>query len=259
MCVLCDITRCEHAYAVCFSAGKTYEEYIKYSDSLLPDMYEHNFIYISRPLDNGRLREIIGGAISEKTSEGSYFCYIHADYAFDTALAGSLSPLPEVSLSGYYVLDIPGFHGFEGNKGCTVERVSDAQDVKDMADMEMALDGERIGEDFCRRRSERRGRVYISQSGPDCYICRHNGVPVGYCTLFMHEGTAKIEDFCVLPEYQRKGFGTSILDSLINTALSKGAKTIYLVTDEDDTPKEMYKKLGFSKVGEKGGLFFRFK
>jgi spore maturation protein CgeE len=62
----------------------------------------------------------------------------------------------------------------------------------------------------------------------------------------------------VLPEYQRRGIGTTILKYLIDTALSMGVEGIYLVADEDDTPKEMYRKLGFEKVDESYSLFWKF-
>ena len=69
-------------------------------------------------------------------------------------------------------------------------------------------------------------------------------------------GVAKIEDFDVLPKYQRKGYGSALLKEIICIALEQNARIIYLVTDEDDTAKEMYLKIGFEKVGEKTQLFF---
>jgi spore maturation protein CgeE len=66
--------------------------------------------------------------------------------------------------------------------------------------------------------------------------------------LFTHKGIAKIEDFSVIPMHQRKGYGTTILKALLDAAIKEDSHTIYLVTDEDDTAKEMYKRIGFSKI-----------
>jgi len=41
-------------------------------------------------------------------------------------------------------------------------------------------------------------------------------------------------------------------------AREHGAKIIYLITDSDDTAKEMYKKCGMIKVGEKTELIYSF-
>jgi len=56
-------------------------------------------------------------------------------------------------------------------------------------------------------------------------------------------GIAKIENFAINPAYQRKGYGTTILKLLIDIAIKENCHTIYLVTDENYTAKEMYKKM----------------
>ena len=62
---------------------------------------------------------------------------------------------------------------------------------------------------------------------------------------------AKIEDFDVSPRHQRQGFGRAMLAELIRRARRLGAETIYLVTDDADTAKEMYKKSGFVQAAQK--------
>lgn len=50
---------------------------------------------------------------------------------------------------------------------------------------------------------------------------------------------------------------TTFLKVLVQKALGRGAKIVYLVADEDDTPKEMYLKLGFNKVKDLYTLFWK--
>ena len=95
----------------------------------------------------------------------------------------------------------------------------------------------------------------MSNPSIESYICYYDGSPVGNCDLFLYDGLAKIEDFTVLPQYQHRGFGTAILKHLIGTAFDRGAGIVYLTTDEDDTPKEMYMKLGFEKVSDSYAFF----
>jgi len=66
----------------------------------------------------------------------------------------------------------------------------------------------------------------------------------------------RIEDFDILQKYQRKGFGTSVLKHLLEEARANCVEFVYLITDSGDTAKEMYKKCGFKKAGEKTELFF---
>ena len=67
---------------------------------------------------------------------------------------------------------------------------------------------------------------------------------------------AKIEDFSVNPNYQRRGIGTTLLKALVEIAQEQGINAVYLNADEDDTAKEMYTKLGFKKIGEVYSLFW---
>ncbi|MEK6265253.1 MAG: GNAT family N-acetyltransferase [Clostridium sp.] len=68
-----------------------------------------------------------------------------------------------------------------------------------------------------------------------------------------------MEDFDILKNYQRKGFGTSLLKYLLEEAKDNSVKFVYLITDSGDTAKDMYKKCGFKKAGEKTELFFNLK
>ena len=122
---------------------------------------------------------------------------------------------------------------------------------------ELQLDEERFRTVFFTRKCNRRIEEYISDKNINSYICYQNGQIIGSCELFINNGVAKIENFIVLPAFQRKGYGTTILKALIDIAISEVSKIIYLVTDEEDTAKEMYKKLGFSKTGERTDLMFK--
>jgi len=129
--------------------------------------------------------------------------------------------------------------------------------IDDILFSDLQFDEKTLGEDFCTRRCYRRGKVYVSDNGVNCYACYLNGNIVGNCDLFINNGVAKIEDFSVIPKYQRKGYGTTILKHLIDIAIKENCHTIYLVTDEDGTAKEMYEKIGFHKIGERRDLFFK--
>ncbi len=75
--------------------------------------------------------------------------------------------------------------------------------------------------------------------------------------LFIKDGISKIEDFDILEEYQRQGYGTSVLRRLLEESGSSNMDFAYLTTDNADTAKEMYKKCGFSIEGIMTSLLFR--
>jgi len=98
----------------------------------------------------------------------------------------------------------------------------------------------------------------LSSEGIDSYVCYHNKKAVGNCDLFIHNGIAKVEDFAISPNYQRKGFGTTLLKEVIEIAFCKDAAIIYLETEPEGTAKEMFQKCGFYKLNEFTDLSFEF-
>ncbi|MEG2918437.1 MAG: GNAT family N-acetyltransferase [Clostridium sp.] len=116
--------------------------------------------------------------------------------------------------------------------------------VEDLVLLDLIQDSETLKEDFCQRRAISMGQASLSEIPVDTYICYYDKIPVGSCQLFLYNGLAKIEDFTVSPEYQRRGIGTNILKYVIDIALLKKVEVIYLSADEEDTAKEMYKKNG---------------
>ena len=220
-------------------------------------MYYHNYTYIKRLTSEIELKSIIQDEISLRLLEKGNFCNILLDFAVNSSVLSMFEHNPDISRNGYYSFDLSQFSRLSSLPGCTIKKVINQEMVEDILYCDLQHDEEEIGKDFCTRRCYRRGKVYISDEGVNSYVCYHNGDIIGNCDLFMFNGIAKIEDFAVIPSYQRKGYGTAILQALIDIAIKENAHTVYLVTDEDDTAKEMYQKIGFKKIGERTDLFFK--
>ncbi|GAA0117300.1 GNAT family N-acetyltransferase [Clostridium senegalense] len=251
------IVECETKYIQCFSDSYEDKSIIRFRDNELKDMYYHNYTYIKNSMSENELRNIIKNEISLRLCEEENYCNILSNYNINSSLISSLKYDSEISINGYYTFDIEYFSRLKAIPDCIVKKVSNEKMVNDILYCDLQHDEKTLGKDFCTRRSYRRGKVYISDKGVNSYLCYHNGQVVGNCDLFIYKGIAKIEDFDVIPRYQRKGYGTTILKSLINTAIKEKCHTIYLITDEEDTAKEMYKKIGFSKIGERIDLFLK--
>ncbi len=250
------IIECEFEYTKCFSKFCENENIIRFRDNQLNDMYYHNYTYIKKVMSEIELKRIIQDEISLRLSEKSDFCNIILNSVSNNSLLSMLKYKPEISTNGYYSFDISHFSRLNAVSGCTIKKVSNKEMVDDILFCDLQHNEERLGKDFCTRRCYRRGKVYVSDKGVNSYVCYHNGDIIGNCDLFMNKGVAKIEDFAVIPTYQRKGYGTTILKALIDIAIKENAHTVYLVADEDDTAKEMYQKIGFDKIGERADLFF---
>ena len=251
-----EIMNCEFEYIKCFSEFYEKDNIIRFSDNQLKDMYYHNYTYVKREMEDSELKEIIEDEILLRLFEKSKFCNIILDYVVNKSLISSLKYNAEISKMGYYSFDISYFSRLNYISECAIKKVINEEMLNDVLFCDLKHDEENLGKDFCTRRCYRRGKVYVSEKGVNSYVCYHKGNIIGNCDLFTHNGVAKIEDFAVIPPYQRMGYGTTILKYLIDIAIKERCHTIYLVTDEEDTAKEMYKKLGFNKIGERMELLF---
>ncbi len=253
------VIECELAYTKCFSKILQNENVVRFRDDELLGMYYHNYSYIERVLSAAELSSTIEAEIAVRQSQESDFCNLLLNFEPESDPLSMLPYKSDLSRNGFYAFDISKVTALQTVSGCTVKKVINQEMVDDILFCDLQHDEANLGKDFCTRRCYRRAQVYLTERGVNSYACYYNGEIVGNCDLFLHEGVAKIEDFGVNPTHQRKGFGTTILRAMIETALKDNAHTIYLVTDEDDTAKEMYQKIGFSKIGERTDLFFDLK
>jgi ribosomal protein S18 acetylase RimI-like enzyme len=77
------------------------------------------------------------------------------------------------------------------------------------------------------------------------FVAERDGRVVGTIGLAMDRGVASIVSVGTLPDARRRGVGRTMVLDLIERARARRAEVIYLVARADDSPKEMYKKLGF--------------
>jgi ribosomal protein S18 acetylase RimI-like enzyme len=74
---------------------------------------------------------------------------------------------------------------------------------------------------------------------------RRAGAVVAWCELYRRGGTAQIEDVMTLPEWRGRGFASSLVATASTRAREAGDDLLFLVADEDDWPRELYRRLGF--------------
>ena len=251
------IMRCERAYAACFCVADEQRDVIRFRDELLPDMYYHNYTWVKSAKDDSTLVQCIEDEIRRSANTGKDFCLIRCPVPVSEAVLARLSHAPEVAMSGYYTLDIISRKAnLAGPAQCSIQRADKPEMIEDILRLDLEHDEESLGRDFCTRRVYRRKDVYLSNGGVDAYVCYDSGGAVGSCDLFIDGDTAKIEDFAVSPRKQRRGYGTAILNALIDIAIKRGAATIYLETDVDGGAQELYLKNYFHKVFEFTDLVF---
>jgi ribosomal protein S18 acetylase RimI-like enzyme len=75
-----------------------------------------------------------------------------------------------------------------------------------------------------------------------------DGRPVSWADLYLDDGTAQIEDVATLESHRGQGFASAVVLRAADEARLAGADLIFLVADDEDWPKHLYRKLGFDEL-----------
>lgn len=72
---------------------------------------------------------------------------------------------------------------------------------------------------------------------------------VSWADLYVGQGVGQVEDVATKEAHRGSGYASAVVLRAAEEARAAGADLIFLVADEDDWPKELYKRLGFDTIG----------
>jgi len=251
----------ENGYIENFSKKDVKENHIIFTDHKLPDMYCFNFILAKDNINEDSIEDFVKEQFNIANAENKDFLRIilHPNLKITDNLRENLTSMGfNLDTNLYMKLKDNNMDMFKVNKDCTVKRAEyDTEfDAGEKLDIETSILAD-MPTEFCERKASRKKEAYMDKDNNlSLYLCSYKDKNVGKCELHIQGEYAKMEDFDILEGYQRKGLGTSMLYKMISDSLSLGAKHIYLIAEKDDTPKDMYKKLGFEVIGEETVLFW---
>ncbi len=87
------------------------------------------------------------------------------------------------------------------------------------------------------------------RTGARFFAVELDGVVASGCDLYVDGEIAQIEAVMTLDEYRNRGLARAVVAAAIETARLAGARLVFLQAEEEDWPKELYRKLGFDVVG----------
>ncbi len=242
------LRKVENNYLSQFASIENFDKYSYISDLAIPDMYFHNFFFIEKGMKGmenfikRRLRTAIEGGYG-------HILFILADrIVLEEELKDFLLER-KCKIDGNLFMKARTeiFKKFRENRDCVVKRAVDSKTIEDSLEVEY-LETRKWGEDFAKRKIERFGKVY-SSDGVCPYVCYFDGKPVGVCEFFRDGSYVKFESLSILKEYRERGFATQMFRKMMEDAFDMGVENVYLIAEESDMPKEMYRKMGFEIVG----------
>lgn len=215
----------EHKMATLFCVNKLFTRNLnKWEDNDLKDKYDHNcFEYSAQPS-----KEEFQKALAYQKERGDNFIKLEGDFP----LKDSFGIEEDITLTMALKTERPEW---KINSDITFAEPS----VEELEEIELKHYGEIYGRDFCTRniRHNYEKLPYIG-----AYL---NGKLVGACYYFSTEGATCFDGLIVDTDYRGKYIGTSIIAEIVKR---EQGNQVFLHADANDTPKEMYEKMGFEVV-----------
>jgi ribosomal protein S18 acetylase RimI-like enzyme len=84
---------------------------------------------------------------------------------------------------------------------------------------------------------------------------RVDGQIVSWTDLYLAQGVGQVEDVATKEEHRGKGYASAVVLYAAANARAAGADLVFLVADEQDWPKELYRRLGFDTIGRLAKFF----
>jgi GNAT superfamily N-acetyltransferase len=81
------------------------------------------------------------------------------------------------------------------------------------------------------------------------FAARAEGEIASYCELFSQGDTAQVESVMTLEPFRGRGLAKSVVSRAVAEAWRSGHSLVFLIADDEDWPKELYRSLGFEPRG----------
>lgn len=208
-----------------FSVQKPFSRnFTKWEDNVLPDKYDHNsFSYAGQPLE-----EEWKEALQYQKDRGDSFIKLVGDEPLNDFFGLEEGITLIMVLSG-------STKDWKIRKDLTFQRPT----LEELESIEIKHYGEAYGIDFCKRNVR---RLYDVLNYVGAY---QNGKLVGAVYYYADDGYACMDGLLVDSDYRQQAIGTSLIAEVVKRVPNH---IVYLHADADDTPKEMYEKMGFQEV-----------
>jgi GNAT superfamily N-acetyltransferase len=91
------------------------------------------------------------------------------------------------------------------------------------------------------------------EKGHQFFIAQLNGSDIGFCSVSKSDegqGDHKLNKLYILPNIQKSGAGTALLQKAIEIAKAAGSTSLFLQVNKHNNAYEFYLKKGFIKESE---------
>ncbi len=210
-----------------FALNKPFTQNLtKWQDDRLKDKYDHNYFeYSAQPSE-----EEFQKAFTYQKERGDNFIKLEGNFP----LKNSFGMEEGITLTMTLKEDRPEW---KTNPNVRIATPT----IEELEEIELKHYGEIYGRDFTIR-NIRRNYEKLNYIG--AYL---DETLVGACYYFAVDGVACFDGLLVDTDYRGRYIATTIIKEVVKRTLGN---VLFLHADDDDTPKEMYEKMGFEVINK---------
>ena len=238
------IRKAERSFKMLFSQKCAFSEHLeKWQDDDLYDMYDHNQFV---PLLDDPTDKELEQAIAYQHQLGRGFLKLDTREKLDEALTERFS-LEECCTETMLLQNKQeNIEAWKCNPDVIIHDSASSDVLADLLQIDIETFASDYGEDFIRRRDARYVKKAMETPGFHYYVAYLDRKPAGSCYACAIDGYVVMDALVVREAFRKRYVATTLMKHIA----SQFKEEMFLHADADDTPKEMYRKMGFETVDE---------
>ena len=238
------IRKAERSFKMLFSQKCAFSEHLeKWQDDDLYDMYDHNQFV---PLLDDPTDKELEQAIAYQHQLGRGFLKIDTREKLDEALTERFSLEKCCTETMLLQNKQENIEAWKCNPDVIIHDSTSSDVLADLLQIDIETFASDYGEDFIRRRDARYVKKAMETPGFHYYVAYLDRKPAGSCYACAIDGYVVMDALVVREAFRKRYVATTLMKHIA----SQFKEEIFLHADADDTPKEMYRKMGFETVDE---------
>ena len=238
------IRKAERSFKMLFSQKCVFSEHLeKWQDDDLYDMYDHNQFV---PLLDDPTDKELEQAIAYQHQLGRGFLKLDTREKLDKALTERFS-LEECCTETMLLRNKQkNIEAWKCNPDVIIHDSASSDVLADLLQIDIETFASDYGEDFIRRRDARYVKKAMETQGFHYYVAYLDRKVAGSCYACAIDGYVVMDALVVREAFRKRYVATTLMKHIA----SQFKEEMFLHADADDTPKEMYRKMGFETVDE---------
>ena len=238
------IRKAERSFKMLFSQKCAFSEHLeKWQDDDLYDMYDHNQFV---PLLDDTTDKELEQAIAYQHQLGRGFLKLDTREKLDEALTERFSLEKCCTETMLLRNKKENMARWKSNPDVIIHDSASSDVLADLLQIDIETFASDYGEDFIRRRDARYVKKAMETPGFHYYVAYLDGKVAGSCYACAIDGYVVMDALVVREAFRKRYVATTLMKHIA----SQFKEEMFLHADADDTPKEMYRKMGFETVDE---------